>query len=155
MPVRKKTSPAAGRKRPVQTAPPVRNATSGKLSAVDLRSVSRRLRQFALALPEATEDFPWGERVAKVKGKVFVFLGADPVPGSGMGFSVKLPVSAEEALDLPFTEPTGYGLGKSGWVTARFEPKDEPPVEILEGWILESYRAVAPKKLVMDLDSQA
>ncbi|MBC8645677.1 MAG: MmcQ/YjbR family DNA-binding protein [Thermoanaerobaculia bacterium] len=156
MPVRKKTSSAVGRKRPIQTATPVRRATSdGKRSPGDLRSVSRRLRQFALALPGATEDFPWGERVAKIKGKVFVFLGADPVPGSGMGFSVKLPVSAEEALDLPFTEPTGYGLGKSGWVTARFQPQDDPPVEILEGWILESYRAVAPKKLLMDLDSRA
>jgi predicted DNA-binding protein (MmcQ/YjbR family) len=124
-----------------------------KRSTADLRSVARRLRGFALSLPGATEDFPWGERVAKVKGKVFVFLGADPVPGGGMGFSVKLPVSSEEALDLPFTEPTGYGLGKSGWVTARFEPKDAPPVEILESWILESYRAVAPKKLLAELGS--
>jgi predicted DNA-binding protein (MmcQ/YjbR family) len=135
MPSRK--SPAPGKKRPSR----------------DLRALARRLRAFALSMPGATEDFPWGERVAKVKGKVFVFLGTDPVPGGGMGFSVKLPVSAEEALDLPFTEPTGYGLGKSGWVTARFEPKDAPPVEILEGWILESYRAVAPKKLLADLDS--
>lgn len=154
MPVRKKTSSAAGGQRPLKTATPVPAAASGgKRSAGDLRSVSQRLRRFALALPQATEDFPWGERVAKVKGKVFVFLGADPVPGSGMGFSVKLPVSGEEALDLPFTEPTGYGLGKSGWVTARFEPKDEPPVEILEGWIVESYRAVAPKKLLTELES--
>ena len=154
MPPPKKTSSVAGRKRPIKTAAPDReSASGGKRPAGDLRSVSRRLRQFALGLPEATEDFPWGERVAKVKGKVFVFLGADPVPGSAMGFSVKLPFSAEEALDLPFTEPTGYGLGKSGWVTARFEPKDAPPVEILEGWILESYRAVAPKKLVTELDS--
>ncbi|MFN2387043.1 MAG: MmcQ/YjbR family DNA-binding protein [Thermoanaerobaculia bacterium] len=126
---------------------------AGKRSRADLRSVARRLRGFALSLPEATEDFPWGERVAKVRGKVFVFLGADPVPGGGMGFSVKLPVSAEDALHLPFTEPTGYGLGKSGWVTAHFEPKDSPPAEILESWILESYRAVAPKKLVAELEA--
>ena len=111
-----------------------------------LRELSRWLREFALGLPGTTEDFPWGERVAKVNGKVFVFLGLDPVPGGEMGLSVKLPSSGEEALELPFTQPTGYGLGKSGWVSARFGEKDAPPVEILKSWILESYRAVAPKK---------
>ena len=66
----------------------------------DHRPVSKALRDFALALPEATEDFPWGERVAKVNKKVFVFLGVDPVPGGEMSLSVKLPESGEEALDL-------------------------------------------------------
>lgn len=120
--------------------------------AVGLRGLSRLLREFALALPGATEDFPWGERVAKVNGKVFVFLGLDPVPGGEMGLSVKLPVSAEEALELPFTKPTGYGLGKSGWVTASFGEKDAPPIGILKSWILESYRAIAPKKRSARLD---
>ncbi|HSE62453.1 MAG TPA: MmcQ/YjbR family DNA-binding protein [Thermoanaerobaculia bacterium] len=114
--------------------------------------MSRALREYALSLPEATEDFPWGERVAKVKGKVFVFLGTDPVPGGPMGLSVKLPESGQDALDLPFAKPTGYGLGKSGWVSATFEAKDHPPVDILKGWIRESYRAVAPRKLLAGLD---
>ena len=122
------------------------------IPARGLRELSRLLRDFALGLPGATEDFPWGERVAKVNGKVFVFLGPDPVPGGEMGLSVKLPVSAEEALELPFTTPTGYGLGKSGWVTARFGEKDAPPVGILEAWIRESYRAIAPRKLSAQRD---
>jgi len=111
------------------------------------------MRQFALALPGATEDFPWGERVAKVAGKVFVFLGADPVDGGPMGLSVKLPESGRDAFDLPFAKPTGYGLGKSGWVAARFEPGDLAPIEILKAWILESYRVVAPRRLLAALDS--
>lgn len=119
----------------------------------DLRRVARELRKYALSFPGAVEDFPWGERVAKVKGKVFVFLGSDPVPGGPMGLSVKLPESGQDALDLPFAKPTGYGLGKSGWVSASFEAKDEPPLEILKGWIEESYRAVAPKKLSAELES--
>jgi predicted DNA-binding protein (MmcQ/YjbR family) len=106
------------------------------------------MRKFALSLPEAVEDFPWGERVAKVGGKVFVFLGTDPVADSPMSLSVKLPSSSEDALALPFTRPTGYGLGKSGWVTATFAPKEKPPLDVLRSWILESYRAVAPKKLL-------
>jgi predicted DNA-binding protein (MmcQ/YjbR family) len=119
----------------------------------DLSGVSASLRKFALGFPGATEDFPWGERVAKVNGKVFVFLGADPVPGGGIGLSVKLPASGREALELPFARPTGYGLGKSGWVSARFAAEDRPPVEILKAWIEESYRAIAPKKLVAEIDS--
>ena len=79
------------------------------------------LRAFALGFPEAYEDFPWGERVAKVKGRVFVFLGMD---GDTLGLTVKLPQSGMLALGLPFASPTGYGLGKAGWVTAK--PKRSP-----------------------------
>lgn len=103
------------------------------------------LRAFALSFPEAYEDFPWGERVAKVKGKVFVFLG---MGGDTLGLSVKLPQSAMLALGLPFASPTGYGLGKAGWVTAKFGKREKAPVDLLRSWIDESYRAVAPKKLV-------
>jgi hypothetical protein len=36
-------------------------------------------------------------------------------------------------------------------VTATFGPKDTPPIDLLEDWIDESYRAQAPKKLVSSL----
>jgi len=112
------------------------------------RPEAKALREFALGLPEAYEEFPWGERVAKVKGKVFVFLGK----GEGeFGLSVKLPQSAMLALGLPFASPTAYGLGRAGWITARFGPRDKPPLDLLRAWIDESYRAVAPKKLVAAL----
>ena len=110
-----------------------------------------KLREFALAYPGAHEEFPWGERVVKVKGKVFVFLGRE----EPLGISVKLPQSRLMALALPFASPTGYGLGKSGWVTAQFGPKDKPPMDVLKAWIDESYRAVAPKTLVKQLDGGA
>jgi len=109
------------------------------------RPEAKLLREFALSLPEAYEEFPWGERVAKVKGKVFVFLGMN---GDELGLSVKLPQSSLLALGLPFATPTGYGLGKAGWVTARFGKRQKAPVDLLRAWIDESYRAVAPKKLV-------
>ena len=107
------------------------------------------LLAFALRLPEAFEDHPWGETVVKVRKKVFVFLGH----AESFGLSVKLPQSAFEALLLPFTEPTGYGLGKSGWVTARFERDAAIPLTLLREWIEESYRAVAPKTRVKGLEA--
>jgi predicted DNA-binding protein (MmcQ/YjbR family) len=111
------------------------------------------LRTHALSCPEAKEDFPWGERVIKVKGKVFLFLGRPE--GASLGLSVKLPGSASFALGLPFASPTGYGLGKSGWVTARFGPNEKPPLDLLRQWIDESYRAVAPKRLAACLNQAA
>jgi predicted DNA-binding protein (MmcQ/YjbR family) len=132
-----------------------RPSRKGRALGQDIREISKALRRFALGLPAATEHFPWGERVAKVAGKVFVFLGADPLPDGELGFSVKLPESGREALELPFTKPTGYGLGKSGWVSASFSAKDAPPLAILEDWILESYRAVAPKRILAKLADRA
>jgi predicted DNA-binding protein (MmcQ/YjbR family) len=116
------------------------------------RKIAERLRKFALSFPETTEAHPWGETAIKVKGKTFLFMRAD---AAGMGMSVKLPHSREFALDRPFCAPTRYGLGASGWVSAKFTAKDKPPVELMEGWIEESYRAVAPKKLMAALDETA
>jgi predicted DNA-binding protein (MmcQ/YjbR family) len=114
--------------------------------------LAESLRTFAFALPEAYEDHPWGESVAKVGKKVFVFLGSTHGDGE-FGFSVKLPTSNDEALAMPFTEPTGYGLDRGHWVTVR--PPDDIPVDLLLAWIEESYRTVAPKSLVAQLDAQA
>jgi predicted DNA-binding protein (MmcQ/YjbR family) len=113
-----------------------------------VRRHEEALREHALAYPETHEEFPWGHRALKVKGKVFVFLYAD---GEGLSLSIKLPHSREAALEKPFAEPTHYGLGKSGWVTAQFAPSENPPLDLLRAWIDESYRAIAPKKLVAAL----
>jgi predicted DNA-binding protein (MmcQ/YjbR family) len=112
------------------------------------RGAKQALREFAMNFPGAYEEFPWGESVIKVNKKVFVFLGAVEDFDKGVNFTVKLPVSGDDALNFPFTRPSGYNLGKSGWVTVRFPPDEEPPVDLFERWIEESYRAVAPKKLI-------
>ena len=122
-------------------------------SANKSKSAGEKLRKLALGYPDAKEEFPWGERVVKVKKKVFVFLGHGGDQGFGM--SVKLPASGAMALMLPFAEPTGYGLGKAGWVSVHFDAKHSPPVDLLAQWIDESYRAVAPKTLVARLEGAA
>ena len=109
--------------------------------------LAQQLRDFAFALPDAWEDHPWGESVAKVGKKVFVFFGtdADGAPRDAIvHLSVKLPESHEEALALPFAEPTGSGLDRGSWVTIHAPP--DWPAEMLTDWIAESYRAVAPKR---------
>ncbi len=106
------------------------------------------LRAFALSYPSATEDLPWGHRAFKVKGKVFCFLHTDD---EGMSISVKLPVSNAAALSLHFAEPTGYGLGQSGWVSAYFWTKEPLPMPLLEAWIDESFCSIAPKRVVAEL----
>ncbi len=123
--------------------------------AADLRRAFELLLEHALSYPEAWEDHPWGESVAKVRKKVFVFFG---VPGDDprLHVSVKLPESAEFLLSQDWAQPTGYGLGKAGWVSIEVGPDtaDPPDVEHLEDLIDESYRAVAPKTLVRLLDAE-
>ncbi|GAA4318201.1 hypothetical protein GCM10023086_41560 [Streptomyces venetus] len=68
-----------------------------------------KAREFALGLPDAVEEFPWGE-------------------------------------------PAGYGLGKAGWVGIPLEGKGAPAAEVLCEWVEESYRVIAPKRLIAVLD---
>ncbi|HUP61595.1 MAG TPA: MmcQ/YjbR family DNA-binding protein [Thermoanaerobaculia bacterium] len=112
-----------------------------------LEALELELRDYAMTFPEAHEDFPWGHRAIKVKGKAFVFLGGEKNEKE-LSLSLKLPQSRDMAVDLPFAEPTGYGLGKSGWVSASFTNASKVPMDLLRAWIEESYRAIAPKKLV-------
>lgn len=117
-----------------------------------LKSAEAALRKAALAYPLATEDFPWGHRAFKIKGKMFLILSFDK---EVFNVTLKLPETGKQALKLPFTQPTGYGLGKSGWVTASFAVKDAVPLELLEDWVDESYRVIAPKKLVQALTKES
>ncbi|MFJ4077339.1 MmcQ/YjbR family DNA-binding protein [Streptomyces iakyrus] len=112
-----------------------------------------KVRAFALGLPDAVEEFPWGESVAKVNKKVFVFLGVQD--GSyPLGVTVKLKdeTAHAHALACPGAEPAGYGLGKAGWVYIPLEQQGTPAAEVLCDWVEESYRVIAPKRLIVVLD---
>ena len=122
-----------------------------KKAPAKLKKLEDDLRKHALSYPEATEDFPWGHSAFKIKAKAFVFLSLHE---DEVSISVKLPRSRDIAVDLPFTEPTHYGLGKHGWVTAHLRLADKPPVDMIKAWIDESYRAIAPKKLVASLPAR-
>jgi predicted DNA-binding protein (MmcQ/YjbR family) len=119
--------------------------------SANLKKAAAVLQKHALQYPQTVEEFPWGHSAIKVKGKIFLstyFCDKE----NYLNLSVKLPVSGSAALTLPFASPTRYGLGPSGWVTARFDAGDKVPIDMIKEWIDESFRAVAPKKLVASLE---
>jgi predicted DNA-binding protein (MmcQ/YjbR family) len=143
--------PAA--KRVTKKAPAKKQAAAKKPAAKKApkprRTKHEAVLEFALSLPGAWEDHPWGEVVVKVGKKIFVFLG---MPETSTGCGVKLRESHEEALGVEGAEPSGYGLGKAGWVNVPFGRS--PSVGVICDWVEESYRTVAPKKLVKELDER-
>lgn len=117
------------------------------------KAAEGELIAFAMGLPQAWEDHPWDHTVVKVGKKVFVFFGGAASAPDVLSMTVKLPVSYEMALTLPYVTPAGHGLWKGGW--ARVEQRDGEAfdTETFRGWILQSYRAVATKKLAKLLDA--
>ena len=91
------------------------NAPMGTTAHPDLRE----LEVLALSFPGAWADEPWGDYAVKVGKKIFVFLsGPDSTEPA---ITVKVPESRDHALSYPEAFPTGYGLGKHGWVTLLVE----------------------------------
>jgi hypothetical protein len=60
-------------------------------------------------------------------------------------------LSKDEATALVATdslaEPTGYGLGRHGWVSVQIGRGDRTRWELVEEWVRTSYTLVAPKPL--------
>ena len=107
-----------------------------------------RLEQIVGRLPEAerVDIEAWdGEPTFRVRGKNFVFT--DRVAS---GLTVKLPKEEAAAVVAtePAAEPTGYGLGRHGWVSLPVgDDADEGRWQQVEEWVRTSYTLVAPKSL--------
>jgi predicted DNA-binding protein (MmcQ/YjbR family) len=122
---------------------------------MDAKRAEAELIAFASKMPGAWEDHPWDHTVLKVGKKVFVFFGGAASPPGELSLTVKLPISYEMALTLPHMSPAGDGLWKGGWAALRQRDGDDIDLETIQAWIVQSYRAVASKKLVKLLDSAA
>lgn len=68
--------------------------------------------------------------------------------------TLKRHASREFALLLGPCSPSGYGLGRPGWITTRRLPDSDFDCDLLSDWLIESYRAVAPKRLAAELDAR-
>ena len=119
----------------------------------------KRLEAIVARLPEAerVDIEAWGgEPTFRVRGKNFVFSAMD-----ASGISVKLSKEEAEAVVAtdPGAEPTGYGLGRHGWVSITIGARaSRDRWQQVEEWVRTSYTMVAPKKLakiVLDEDAAA
>ena len=71
--------------------------------------------------------------------------------GVWLNFETPLATAENVSRGEPWTTPPGpwqpvQYVAKSGWMSAKFGPKDEVPLEMLLAWLDESFRAVAPKR---------
>ena len=107
-----------------------------------------RLERIVAQLPEAerVDIAEWGDHPSfRVRGKNFVFSDAE-----ARHLSVKL--TREEAAAVvatdPATAPTGYGLGRHGWIDVAVPASaDRERWREIREWIRTSYTLVAPKRL--------
>lgn len=75
-----------------------------------LQSAEAALRKTALTFPQATEDFPWGHRVFKIKKKMFLILSFDK---DVFNVTMKLPDSGKQAVQLPSSSPPATASAKA------------------------------------------
>jgi len=109
-----------------------------------------RLLAIVLTLPGAYEDHPWGSIHCKVQEKIFVGWGRHDDGKMSLGFKTdKSLQSMLIASDKRFT--MAKYVGKHGWVDMALGPK--PNWDEVEQFIVESYRLIAPKKLLKELDA--
>jgi predicted DNA-binding protein (MmcQ/YjbR family) len=107
-----------------------------------------RLEAMVARLPEAVrvDIEAWdGEPTFRVRGKNFVFTNPEAT-----GISVKLPKEEAHAVVAtdPDVEPTGYGLGRAGWISVSLPARlSAARWREVEEWVRTSYTLVAPKTL--------
>ncbi|RZS36614.1 putative DNA-binding protein (MmcQ/YjbR family) [Herbihabitans rhizosphaerae] len=113
------------------------------------QDIHAEVLEFALRFPEAYGEPGWGGTIVKVRKKMFVYLNADD-GDDPVAYNVKLadPDAHAHALSLPRAARMG-ALGQYGWVYVPFGA--HTPVDLLCEWVEDSYRAIAPKKLVAEL----
>jgi predicted DNA-binding protein (MmcQ/YjbR family) len=99
-------------------------------------------------LPNTRVTLTWGEPHFRVGDKIFGGWGAHK-DGRYL-LSAKLDKDKQAALVAsdPRFQVAPY-VGKHGWVA--FQPGDDPDLGELEALVLESYRLIAPAKLVAQL----
>lgn len=110
--------------------------------------VSEEVRAIAMRLPDATEGSSCVNRAFSAGGKNFAFLGEQE---NGCGLRLKLRESVPEIESLAERHPDRFEVGAHGWAMLRFGPDDHPPTAELERWVTESFRLLAPKRLVAEL----
>ena len=108
----------------------------------------QQVRKMALDLPETAEVLAWeGELTWRVNNKIFV-MGAPDSP------SVSLKCTKDDQAELVAMDPETYKVaayvGRFGWVQVTLARVAAPELREL---ITESWRQIAPKRLVKAFDA--
>jgi predicted DNA-binding protein (MmcQ/YjbR family) len=117
-----------------------------------LTSKMERLEEIVDRLPESSrvDIEAWGgEPTFRVGGKNFVFASPD-------ASSITVKLSPDEAAAViatdPHASPTGYGLGRHGWVSISLAGRiSAARWREVEEWVRISYSLVAPRRLARQI----
>ncbi len=95
----------------------------------------------------------------------YVFGPPQEMPGGGRGdklatgltMVMKLPISAEMVQELYFVRESKGWFRQHNWVIAHFSGEDDILAEMdtLKAWLVQSYCAMAPKKLAKIVRGEA
>jgi predicted DNA-binding protein (MmcQ/YjbR family) len=110
-----------------------------------------RLLAIVKSLPGAYEDWPWGSIHCKVDGKIFAGWGRDDDGVMVLGIRTDLEQQAALVDSDPRFTIAKY-VGKYGGIDMRLGAK--PDWAEVEQFIVQSYRIMAPKKRLKELDSR-
>jgi len=112
---------------------------------------SETVREWALELPNVTEDFPFDEHtlVFRIGGKIFAIM---PLEKSGFINLKNEPERSVELREHYAAITPGYHMNKKWWNTVDFT---QVPLSLTHSLLKESYQLVKaglPKKLRETLD---
>lgn len=114
------------------------------------RNIPEQIREIAFTYPELTEGTSCSKVAFKVKGKSFVFVEQKDGEWNAM---MRLGDSIPEAELMAKESPDNVSIGKHGWTTLRFKNGKGPTKKILKRWIDESFRILAPRKVLAEMDA--
>ncbi|MEM9587232.1 MAG: hypothetical protein AAGA03_08115 [Planctomycetota bacterium] len=111
----------------------------------------RAIREFANQFPEVIETDSCVNRAFKAANKSFLFMG---MKEDTYNLRIKLCESLPEVEALEADDPGAYSVGAHGWVHIVLPHTKAIPKKRRERWISESFRLLAPKRLVTTLDAK-
>lgn len=114
-------------------------------------AIMEKLRAICLPLPEAAQAEAFGAPTFQIRSKNFAMLRK-----SDGRTSVWCKTTHEFQQALVNSEPERYFappyVGPKGWVAIWLDDDMDPDWDEIEEIIIESYRLIAPKRLVRQLD---